>query len=170
VPITIDFSAVPYVIYIPQSYMTFTGTNQAGNPVYDLDMEQVHLDLRGIEASEEYMWCPLTHTHTPEKTIDGVTWVRFVEFQAPYLVELEAFAGVVNARNANHNMQTFLLNTGQPAFNANNSLGYASLPTPGEVADAVWDEARADHTTIGTFGEPRKLTKTTQTPDHWEEL
>lgn len=29
----------------------------------------------------------------------------------------------------------------------------ASAPTAGEVADAVWDEARADHVTSGTFGE-----------------
>lgn len=29
----------------------------------------------------------------------------------------------------------------------------ASAPTAAEVADAVWDEARADHTTAGTFGQ-----------------
>jgi hypothetical protein len=29
----------------------------------------------------------------------------------------------------------------------------ASAPTAGEVADAVWDEARADHVSSGTFGE-----------------
>lgn len=30
--------------------------------------------------------------------------------------------------------------------------GYTSPPTAGAVADAVWDEARAGHTTAGTFG------------------
>ena len=29
----------------------------------------------------------------------------------------------------------------------------ASAPTAGEVADAVWDEARSGHTTGGSFGE-----------------
>ena len=31
--------------------------------------------------------------------------------------------------------------------------GGGSAPTAGEVADAVWDEARSGHTTAGTFGE-----------------
>ena len=121
--ITIDFTVTPYIIYIPQSYMTYTGDNVAGNPVYDLDMNSVHQDLRTLEASEEYVWCPQTHIHVPESDIDGDIFARQVLFQAPYLVELEAFAGVVNARGANHNMQSFLINTGAPAFNSNNSFG-----------------------------------------------
>jgi len=40
------------------------------------------------------------------------------------------------------------------------SVPGATAPTAGEVADAVWDEARADHTSAGTFGQTGQTIRT----------
>lgn len=40
------------------------------------------------------------------------------------------------------------------------SIPGASAPTASEVADAVWDEARTDHATAGTFGQSAQVIRT----------
>ena len=50
---------------------------------------------------------------------------------------------------------TDALNAYDPPTKAELDSGFAALndPTAATIADAVWDEARADHTTQGTYGE-----------------
>lgn len=103
--ITIEWST--YVIEVPQSYLTLlSGT------LYELDTNQFHLDLRGIEATDLGMPHPETHTHTTEISVAGVTYARFVEILAPYSVEFEDTGAAYSVILTGSNNNIFDLNNG----------------------------------------------------------
>jgi len=88
-------------IYIPQSYLTLlSGLGVAATEVYELDVNQLRLDLKDWEDSEIGMAEPDTHKHNTEVLISGVTYARqfvihngwIVDFQdtgTPYIVSCE---------------------------------------------------------------------------------
>ena len=98
--ITIDWTT--YIITVPQSYLTLiTGA------LYELDTNQFHLDLRTLEATEEWMPYPETHDHQTEYTVAGTTFARKVEILAPYSVQFEDTGAAYSVKLAGSNNNIF---------------------------------------------------------------
>lgn len=116
------------VIAVPQADLTFIGGDE-----YEHDMEQFHLDLRTLEASEEGAPYPRIHNHDIEVTLAGLTFARKVNILEPYTVEYEDLQYQVKARGANHNVaERKVLN--QVSLITENSPGLINATlTPAEV-------------------------------------
>ena len=117
-PITVDWPTS--VITIPQSYMT-----ALGGGVYQLDIDQVRLDLRDLEAqqAEGAAW-PYTHDHNTEQVISGITFARGVVFLDPYTIAVSPAGGwIVSCTGANHNMQDIYSNLTGPTLLPNLTAG-----------------------------------------------
>jgi len=65
---------------------------------------------------------------------------------------------------------TDALNSYDPPTKAEMDAGFTGLndPTAGEVADAVWDEAIADHTGVGTFGAKNQKAVPSESADDYK--
>lgn len=148
-----------FVWSVLQADLTFiSGT------LYDLDTNQLKLDM-GLElASEDGIWMPDAFIHNTEVTVAGTTFARTIEMINGHSITLEDTGGAYSTRmiNSNNNMfdiENSILNpTALVTVISTNSAGLVvsgSGVTPGDVsdiADAVWDEALADHTTPATYG------------------
>jgi hypothetical protein len=147
------------VITIPQSYLSLIGGS-----VYELDLDQLRLDLKALEDDEEGMPFPDTHTHNAQVTVGGTTLAQVIEFINSYTITFEDGQYAVNAVGANSNIAD-VMNVNQVSLRTFNSAGLIEVVsgsgvTQGDIddiADAVWDEAVADHVSSGSFGE--KLSK-----------
>ncbi len=128
--LSIDYAT--FIISVPQSYLTHVSGN-----LYELDLNQFHLDLKDLEDEADGMPFPDTHRHTPPVTVAGVTIARVVEILAPYTVEFENGMYGVNLIGANSNVAdvTVVNSVGLRVFNT------AGLTEPGEGAtpDQMWD-------------------------------
>lgn len=150
------------VISVPKAYLTPLGGN-----IYELDLDTFRLDLKDLEDSEEGMPFPDTHNHNTTVTLGGVTLARVIEFINGYTVTFEDGQYAVNAVNANSNIAD-VMNVNQVSLRTFNSAGLqvvisGSGVTPQDkldIADAVWDEALAGHTTTGSAS---KIVVETQT-------
>ena len=150
--ISVDFPTK--VISIPQSYLT-----SLGGGVYELDLNTLRLDLRALEDNEEGIIWDITHTHNTATTLSGVTYSRIIEFINGYTIDFENGTYQVNCVGANHNLgdvkvvDNVSLLIGNSAGLIQVTSGSGVLPSDiVDIADAVWDEAHADHATTGTFG------------------
>lgn len=151
-PISIDPSTC--VISVPQSYLT-----ALGGDIYELDVNQFRLDLKDWEDSEVGVSMPDTHKHTTSTTMSGVTYARFVEILFPYTITFEDVGTpyTVKCVGANHNIGD-RKNVNQVSLIIGNSAGLIEVatgagPSAAAIAGAVWDEALAAHTGIGSAGE-----------------
>lgn len=143
------------VISIPQSYLTALGGSS-----YKLDVDQLRLDLLALQDDEQGIVWPDTHTHNTSVTLSGVTYARFVEFTNGYTIDFEDGTYQVSCINANHNIadvkvvDNVSLIVGNSAGLIQVTSGSGVLPSDiTDIADAVWDEAKADHSDSGSFGE-----------------
>jgi len=167
-PTTMDWATKIFTVY--QSDLT-----PLGGGVYELDVEALRLELHALQGSAIGITFEDIFFHNTEVTISGTTFVRVLGIINGYTFAMSpAGAYQVSCTGANHNLQDVYNNLTGPTFLPNNSAGLivgagGGGPTATQVADAVWDEARADHTTAGTFGERRTLGKTTEAPDLWRE-
>lgn len=149
-------------------------TNKGGG-VYELDVEALRAELHALQWSPEGMPFDDIFFHNTEVTISGTTFVRTVGIINGYTMTISpAAAYQVSCTGANHNLQDVYNNLTGPTFLPNNSAGLivgtgGGGATAAEVADAVWDEPRADHATPGTYGERLVLKRTTEAPDLWRE-
>jgi hypothetical protein len=85
-------------IHVPQSYLTnITGT------LYELDTDQLRLDLKALEDDVEGMPFPDTHRHNTAVTIAGVTYARFIEIINGYKIEFEDGQYSVRLAGSNNN-------------------------------------------------------------------
>lgn len=75
------------VIFIPKSYMTLI--RRRPYEVMELDVNQLHLDLRGLEASEQGMLWDHTHEHETPKTVSKSTVPRIVKIVNGYTITFE---------------------------------------------------------------------------------
>ncbi len=89
------------IIYIPQSYCTFVS-----GIVYELDVNQLFLDLKDHEDSEDGQIYPDILTNNPEATLSGDTFARVVKIINGYTVTFEDVGShwTVKCTGANHNL------------------------------------------------------------------
>ena len=94
-------------IYVPQSYMTLvSGLAVGATEVYELDTNQLRLDLKDWEDSEDGMAEPDTHRHVTNYTISGVTYARTIEIINGWIVDFEDTGTpyIVACVGSNHNL------------------------------------------------------------------
>lgn len=146
------------VIFVPQADLTLiSGT------LYELDTDAFRLELKDIEDDEGIPFLD-THRHNTEVTVAGTTFARVIEIINGYSVEFEDGAYTVRLAGSNNNIfdvENGILVQNQVQVIAQNSAGLIVLAggvaaTPAQIADAVWDEPLADHTTAGTTGKRLK--------------
>ena len=129
-PISVDWGAKD--IYIPQSYLSLiSGTT------YELDVDQLRLDLKALEDDEEGMAHPDTHQHITTSTLSGTTFARQVEFINGYTITFEVGGYQVFCSGANHNIGDVMTNTTGPSLVINNSAGLIVGEGGGECAIAM---------------------------------
>lgn len=143
-----------YVITVPQADLT-----HISGSLYELDVDWFRLQLKDWEDSEVGMAMPDTHRHNTSVALSGVTYARIVEVLAPYTVTFEYLGTPYTVRcvGANHNLAD-VKNVNPVSLIVGNSAGLIEVatgagPTPGQIADAVWDELVAGHSGAGSFGE-----------------
>jgi len=166
---TMDWATRVFTVY--QADMT-----PLGGSVYQLDVEALRAELHELQWSPVGMSFEDIFFHNTEVTISGTTFVRTLGIINGYSMTISpAGAYQVSCTGANHNLQDVLNNLTGPTFLPNNSAGLivgtggGAAPTAAQVADAVWDEQRDDHTTPGSYGEDIVLKKTTQAPELWRQ-
>jgi hypothetical protein len=125
------------IIYIPQSYLTFVSGVQ-----WTLDTNQLRLDLRDWEDSEEGIIADVTHNHATSITLSGVTYSRFLEIINGYQVEFEDTGAhyTVICQGTNHNLaDVMVLNAVNLIIG--NSAGLIEVATggTGTTAQEVWE-------------------------------
>jgi hypothetical protein len=108
---------------------------QASPEIRELDVDQLRLDLRSIEANLTGSPWPETHKHQAESVLSGTTFARIVEILSPYQVEFEDGQYSVRAVGANHNLLDVKVNN-QVSLAVFLSSGLINSP---EIQDASFD-------------------------------
>lgn len=134
------------VISIPQSYLTPISGN-----LYELDTDELRLDLKALEASEEGMAFPDTHRHVTETVLGGVTYARFIEIINGYTVTFEDGQYRVRFTGSNNNISD-VANLNQVSLLPQNSAGLIRVEdvAAADIAAAVLEKVVNDH--IGVAG------------------
>jgi hypothetical protein len=140
------------VITIPQSYLTFiSGT------LYELDVEQLRLDLHDLLDDNEGMAYPDIFRHATEFTLSGVTYARFIEIINGYTITFEEVGPPYRVRcvGANHNISDVQnLNNVSLIIGNSGGLVVADGGDPIAIADAVWSRPTSSASaTAGSVGE-----------------
>jgi len=151
--ISINWST--FVISIPQADLLFIG-----GTLYALDTEQFWLDLKDIEDDVVGMTFTDTHIRNPSLTIAGAVYAPSLVIISPYTITFEDGQYAVRLDGTNNNLfDEGIINRNQVSIIPTNSAGLqvvdtisGSVPTSSEMADAIWDEAKAGHSTVSTFG------------------
>jgi hypothetical protein len=128
--ISIDWAT--QIITVPQSYLT-----HISGALYELDVDQLRLDLKDIEDSEEGMAFPDTHRHNTAVTLSGVTYARTVEIINGYTVTFENGNYSVRCVGANHNIGD-VKNVNSVSLIIGNAAGLISVSS-GSGLDASQD-------------------------------
>lgn len=148
-----------FIISVPQTDLTLiSGT------IYEMDTESFRDDLKTWEASLEGIVFTRTHDHNTEATIAGTTYARGIQIIDPYSIEIEDGQYTVILKGSNNNIfdvENGFLEQNQVQVIPTNAAGLivkevGSGVTPDDIddiADAVWDEAAADHQSAGSTGE-----------------
>lgn len=107
-PISVNWGT--RTITVPQSYMTFVS-----GIVYELDVNQLRLDLKSLEDDEAGMVFPTTHLHNTEVTLSGVTYARVFQIINDYVIDFVDDVGptefyLIKCTGANHNIADALAN------------------------------------------------------------
>ena len=114
-------------IYVPQSYLTLlTGLGVGATEVYELDMDQLRLDLKAWEDNEIGMPEPDTHRHSTTITIAGTTYARTIEFINGWVVDFQDTGTpyIVSCTGANHNLSDVTdFSAGNLSMLPNNAAG-----------------------------------------------
>lgn len=146
-------------IFIPKADTTFVRFEPvSGREVRSYDVNDFRLELKALEDDEQGITYDDTHEHTGEKTLSGVTYARFVEIINGYTIEFEDGTYAVELDGANHNISDVSV-VNQVQIRTFNSAGLivagsgVTAPDIAAIADAVWDEAQADHLSVGSMGE-----------------
>jgi len=139
------------IISVPKTDLTLVS-----GVVYEYDLTDFRLELKSLEDDEEGMPFLDTHIHNVEVTLAGATYASTIEIVNGYTVTVEDGQYAVNFYGANSNIMD-VTNVNQVSIRTANSAGLIEVatgsgPTAGEIADAVLDEAVADHNTNGSLG------------------
>ena len=142
------------VISIPQSYLT-----NLGGGGYELDVDELRLDLKDLEDSEEGMAFLSTHNHNTTVTLSGVTYSRTFEVINGYTIEFEDGSYTVSCVGANHNIADVKV-VNSVSLLIGNSAGLIQVTSGSgvteqdkeDIAALVWAEATRTLTGIGASG------------------
>lgn len=143
------------IVTIPKSFMTLVGAN-----LYDLDLNAFRLALKDLEDDEVGMPAAATHNHNAPVTVGGTTLARVVEIINGYTVTFEDGQYAVQAKGANSNIAD-VMNVNQVSLRTFNTAGLITVVSGSgvteqdklDIADRVWDEMIAQHTTEGSTAE-----------------
>lgn len=130
------------VISIPQSYLT-----NLGGGVYELDTDELRLDLKDLEDSEQGMPYLDTHSHNSAVTLAGATYVQILEIINGYTITFEDGQYAVNLVGSNNNISE-VTNVNQVSIRSNNSAGLIQVTSGSgvlpqdivDIAEAVWED------------------------------
>ena len=111
------------IIEVPISYLTLVQVSPV--PIYDLPLNQFHLDLRTLEASEDGKAFIKTHKHNTEVNLGGIVYARIIEIVNGYTVTFEDSQYAVNLTGANSNVGD-VVNVNQVSVRSQNSAGLIS--------------------------------------------
>jgi hypothetical protein len=140
-------------IYVPQSYLTLlAGLGVGATEVYELDIDQLRLDLRAWEDDEIGSPEPITHRHNTEVELAGTTYARVVEFINGWIVDFEDTGTpyIVSCTGANSNITDVTdFSGGNVSVLANNAAGLIV----GEGGGGGWSDLLDDNRVSGSFGE-----------------
>lgn len=155
----LSINPLTHVITVPKADLTLkNGT------IYTMDTDAFRLELKSWEDSEEGIIQPKTHNHNTEVTIAGVTYARAIEILPPYSVKFEDGQYTVILEGSNNNIfdvENGILVQNQVQVISTNSAGLivkevGSAVTSQDkldIADAVWDELKSEHTISDSFGD-----------------
>jgi hypothetical protein len=119
------------VILIPKADTTLV---DAGPPeIRSYDVNTFRQALNDLQDDEEGIVFDTTHEHTPEKTLSGVTYARFVEIINGYTVEFEDGQYQVNLSGANHNIGDVKV-ANQVSIVIGNSAGLVNISGQGSIS------------------------------------
>jgi hypothetical protein len=147
-PITITWptpTTAEGLIFVPKAETTLVDIGPPERRSYDVNKFRGDIgNLWGSAAGGPYSQ---PFDHRSEVTISGFTYARSVIILAPYRVQFESGAYVVELEGGNHNISDVLvIDPGNsPAVKVQNSAGLLSTavpPTAPQIATAVWDETR----------------------------
>lgn len=117
-PITINW--ITKIISVPQSFL-----DPQGGGLYELDLNDFRLALRGLEDDEEGIPFLITHRHNTEVTLGGLNYARVIEIINGYTVTFEDGQYAVSLIGANSNVAD-VSNVNQVSIRPNNSAGLIS--------------------------------------------
>lgn len=144
------------VITVPTADLTLvSGT------LYEYSIDTMRLAMKALEDDADGMTLLDTHKHTPPVTLAGVTFARQVEIINGYTITFQDAQIGVNIIGGNSNIGD-VLNRNQVSVNTANSAGAiqtgsgVTAQDKLDIADQVWDEAKADHVTAGSTGKALK--------------
>lgn len=108
-------------ITVPQSDLTLLS-----GVLYELNVNDLRLDLKDIEDSEEGVVFDATHNHNTQVTLSGVTYARTFELINGYTLDFQDTGSpyTVSCVGANHNIaDVFVAGTTQVSLIIGNSAG-----------------------------------------------
>jgi hypothetical protein len=120
--VTVDWANK--IINVPISYMTLI--QSVPTEIRQLDLNQIRLDLKGLEATDAGMSFPRTHNHTAPITVGGVQLARVFEIINGYTVSFEDGQYAVNLLGANTNLGD-VTNVNQVSVRSSNSAGLVNI-------------------------------------------
>jgi hypothetical protein len=139
-PVTVNWGTK--VINITQSYLT-----PLGGSVYELDLNELRLDLKDLEDGAEGMAFPDTHYHNTEVTFSGVTLARVIVFINGYTVTFEDGQYAVEAKGANSNLAD-VMNLNQVSLRSFNTAGLIVTSGGSPWTQQEKDDLQADMTKL----------------------
>lgn len=153
-------------ILIPQDYLT-----SLGGDVYELNTEELRLDLKDLEDGEAGIPYDDTHRRNAPVTLAGATYAQTLEIINDYTITFEDGQYAVNLVGSNNNISD-VTNVNQVSIRSNNSAGLQVVTVgsgvlPQDIDDirqAVWSDSDtyADDEKGGDVAKIRKLAKQTR--------
>lgn len=122
------------IITVPQSYLTFLSGDS-----YQLDTNAFRISINDIEDSEQGQVHPQILVHKTSTTLDGIEYVRIVEFVNGYTITFEEIGSPykVILNGSNNNILT-VTNLGTVQVAPSNSAGLVNLA---ELQHGVFQDA-----------------------------
>jgi hypothetical protein len=141
-------------IFIPKTYLSSLGGN-----LYQLDVNQLRIDLKDIEDSQAGIVFDDTHRHNTEVTLAGVTYSRSVEIINGYTVTFEDGQYTVICVGANHNLAD-VKTVNSVSLIIGNAAGLITVTSGSgvtnqdkqDIISGVWNAQTNNHTASGSFG------------------
>ncbi len=157
-PISVDWTNK--IFFVPQGdLLLITGT------LYEMDTEvDFRQAVNAIMAGEEGIIFNDPIDHNTQYTVAGVTYARKVEvingYSLTFTPDSQWSVRLAGSNNNLFDIENGVLNQNQVQVIAQNSAGLQVVTVGSgvteqdklDIADAVWDEAKAGHLTAGTYG------------------